>query len=149
MEITLYGSIAWRHPLGFAKVIQWASEHGWQSVDARGMSIDVEGPLELRMNAFGYDMLGPRQIRSSARKELRAVLEDAGIALSGIYCSSPVNLIGEKGDACRELVREYLQLGADLGVDWIRPINNVAHSDADLHAEKEAYNRTVEGLLDV
>lgn len=149
MQIALYGSIGWRHPLGLQRVFQWAKEFGWDAVDARGMSIDIEGPLDVRINAFGYDMLGPRQIRPSARRELRTMLEDAGLKLLGIYCSSPVNLSGERGDAARELCKEYLQLGADLGVEWIRPINNVAENPADLHDQKTAYQRTVEGLIEI
>ena len=115
MELALYGSIAWRHPLGIGQVINWAREYGWDCVDARGMSIGLPGDVERNLNAFGYDMLGPRQIRNSARAELRKRLEDAGMPLLCIYCSSPVNLAGELGEQYRELFREYLQLAAELG----------------------------------
>ena len=77
MEIALYGSIAWRHPFGFGQAIHWARRFGWGCVDARGLSIGVPGDMERNLNAFGYDMLGPRQIRKSARGDLRRQLEDA------------------------------------------------------------------------
>ncbi len=150
MEISLYGSIGWRHPGGISRVIDWAVEFGWDSVDARGLSIDVPGPLELRLNAFGYDMLGPRQIRKSARADLKAKLDDSGRRLLGIYCSSTANLPGKLGDHYRELLSEYLDLGADLGCDWIRPINNTtANPGGDEMTPAEAYDRTIEGLRQV
>jgi sugar phosphate isomerase/epimerase len=149
MKLTLYGSIGWRHPLGIGQVARWAAAYGWDAIDARGMSIDIAGPLDVRLNAFGYDMLGPRQIRDSARRELRGMFDKEGIPLLGIYCSSPVNLAGEQGDACRQLCREYFRLGADLGVEWIRPINNIAARADDLHSQDEVYERTVEGLRNV
>lgn len=154
MQIVLYGSIGWRHPLGLGRVIDWAEEFGWDCVDARGMSIDVPGPLALRMNAFGYDMLGPRQIRKSARMELKKKLDGAGKQLSGIYCSSSANLPGEMGERYRSLLEEYLELGADLGCDWIRPINNTTATHGadpqrpEMTAE-EAYDRTIEGLRQI
>src|SRR5947209_20173990 len=92
MKLYLYGSIGWRHPLGIGKVLEWAREFGWDGIDARGLSLDVEGDWEVRLNAFGYDMLGPRQIRGSARADLRRRIEDAGLTLLGIYCASPVKL---------------------------------------------------------
>jgi len=150
MEIVLYGSIAWRHPIGFGRVIELASEFNWDCVDARGMSIDVQADLTVRLNAFGYDMLGPRQIRPSARRELKSRLDDAGKKLSGIYCSSPLNLEGELGTGCRDLVREYLQLAADLGAEWVRPINNTTttYTGAPCTPD-EAYNRAIDGMRDV
>ncbi len=147
MKLSLYGSIAWRHPLGLLKVAEWATEYGWDCIDARGLSIDVPGPVALRLGAFGYDMLGPRQIRASARRELAQRLQALGQPLLGIYCSSSVNLPGPDGDMYRQLFAEYLQLGADLGVQWIRPINNTtAVPDGQPMSKTEAYDRTVEGL---
>ncbi len=147
MKLSLYGSIAWRHPLGLLQVAEWAAAHGWDCIDARGMSLDVPGPLPLRLGAFGYDMLGPRHIRASARRELRDRLQGLSQPLLGIYCSSSVNLPGPAGDNYRQLFAEYLELGADLGVEWIRPINNTtAVPDAPPLSTTEAYDRTVEGL---
>lgn len=150
MQLALYGSIAWRHPLGIGQVIDWACDYGWDAVDARGISLDVEGDLRQRLGAFGYDMLGPRQIRGSAREALRTRLEHSGKRLLGIYCSSPVNLPGVRGDAARELCREYVQLGADLDVEWIRPINNTQRIDEnDAMSPEEAYDRTLAGMREV
>lgn len=147
MQIALYGSIAWRHPMGFSQVIEWARQFGWDAVDARGMSLDVIGDTNQRLNAFGYDMLGPRQIRKSARHDLAKRLQDTGISLLGIYCSSPINLPGELGDVGRALFRDYLQLGSDLGVKWIRAINNnLSDGIGGAMTAEEAYDRTVEGL---
>ncbi len=150
MKIVLYGSIAWRHPFGLSRVIDWAQQFGWEAVDARGMSLDIPGDVSGRLNAFGYDMLGPRQIRPSARKELRERLQDAGLSLLGIYSSSPVNLPGETGKIYRELFQDYLRLGADLGVPWIRSINNTTADGQGNHmSDAEAYDRTVAGLREV
>jgi len=150
MQLTLYGSIAWRHPCGFGKVMELAREFGWHAVDARGLSIDIPGDIDHRINAFGYDMLGPRQIRPSARADLRKRLMDAELTLSGIYCASPVNLPWELGERCREHFREYLRLAADLGAEWVRSINNTTNSHAGHPMPyEEAYQRTVNGLREV
>jgi sugar phosphate isomerase/epimerase len=150
MTPVLYGSIAWRHPFGFRQVIDWAKRFGWSAVDARGISLDIPGDITQRVNAFGYDMLGPRQIRKSARRDLRQYLHDAGLSLLGIYCSSPVNLPGDLGRACRDLFRDYLHLGADLGVQWIRSINNTtADGSGSRMSDDEAYQRTADGLREV
>jgi sugar phosphate isomerase/epimerase len=150
VQIVLYGSIAWRHPLGIGQAIEWARRFGWSAVDARGMSLDIPGDVTQRINAFGYDMLGPRQLRGSARADLRRRLADAGIPLLGIYCSSPVNLTGAQGQSCRDLFRDYLRLGADLGVRWIRSINNSTSGGAEpAMTPDDAYRRTVDGLREV
>ena len=147
MQLALYGSIAWRHPLGIGQVMDWAARCGWDCIDARGMSLGVPGDRERNENAFGYDMLGPRQLRSSARRELRQRLEASGTPLLGVYCSSSVNLPGEAGDHYRQLFRDYLQLASDLGAPWIRAINNTTQlCDGQQCSPAEAYDRTVAGL---
>ena len=147
MQLALYGSIAWRHPYGFAQVIDWAQQFGWDLVDARGMALDIPGSPQKKLNAFGYDMLGPRQIRQSARDEMRLSMEQAGLSLLCIYCSAPVNLPGAIGDESRELFCEFLGLAADLGADWVRAINN---STDDCHggemSVERAFAETVRGL---
>jgi sugar phosphate isomerase/epimerase len=150
MQIALYGSIAWRHPYGFAQVIEWARRFGWDLVDARGSSLDIAGNESQRLTAFGYDMLGPRQIRPSARRELRCALESAGLPLLCIYCSAPVNLPGRLGAESRGLFREFLQLAADVGAPWVRAINNTTstYQGWDMSAE-EAFDATVKGLQNV
>lgn len=147
MQLCLYGSIAWRHPGGFPQVIDWARQFGWDMVDARGLTIDLPGDVAKNLGAFGYDMLGPRQIRASAREELRLRLADAGMPLLGIYCSSPVNLRGELGNVCRDRFREFVQLAADLGAGWVRAINNTtaSYEGADFTAV-QAFDQTVDGL---
>ena len=150
MQILLYGSIAWRHPFGLRQVMDWAKEFGWDGIDARGLSLDIPGDVRLRLNAFGYDMLGPRQIRKSARKQFRDLMQETGIHLSGIYCSSPVNLSGDAGQHYRQLFCDFLHLGADLGVDWIRSINNTTtDGKGGQYSEEEAFDKTVEGLKEV
>ena len=146
MQIALYGSIAWRHPFGIGQVIDWAREYSWDCIDARGMSLGIPGDTERALNAFGYDMLGPRQLRATARVDLRRRLEESGIQLLGIYCSSPVNLPGPLGDNCRKVFQEYLQLAADLGARWIRSIYNstATHQGTEMSSD-EAYERTVNG----
>jgi sugar phosphate isomerase/epimerase len=150
MQLALYGSIAWRHPFGFAQVIDWARRHGWDLVDARGMSLDIPGDEAKKLTAFGYDMLGPRQMRPSARRELRQRLADAGLPLLCIYCPAPVNLSGALGEVQRGLFREFLQLATDVGTAWVRAINNTtaAYDRPDMSAA-EAFDRTVDGLKDV
>ena len=110
------------------------------------MSLGIPGDTERALNAFGYDMLGPRQLRATARVDLRRRLEESGIQLLGIYCSSPVNLPGPLGDNCREVFQEYLQLAADLGARWIRSIYNstATHQGTEMSSD-EAYERTVNG----
>lgn len=154
MKIALYGSIAWRHPLGLGRAIEWAAGFGWDFVDARGLSIDVPGPIAQRTNAFGYDMLGPRQIDRRARHELKQRLQDAGTPLLGIYSSSSANLPGQMGDEYRQLLTEYVQLAADLDCPWVRPINNTtATHGADPHRDhmpqEEAYDRTIVALTEL
>ncbi len=150
MQLVLYGSIAWRHPFGFAQVLAWAKQFGWDAVDARGLSLDSPGDLGQRINAFGYDMLGPGQIRPSARADLRRRLEDAGLPLLGIYCPNPINLPWELGDHCREKFCDYLDLAADLGAPWVRTINNTTFSGTGQDMpEEEAYHRTITGLREV
>lgn len=150
MNIYLYGSIAWRHPLGIGAALDWARQFGWTGVDARGLSLDIPGDLDQRLQAFGYDMLGPRHIRPSARADLKKRMSDMGLALLGIYCSSPVNLPWELGVACREYFAEYLQLAADLGAPWVRSINNTRFSGVgNPMPPEEAYQRTVNGLREL
>ena len=150
MKTYLYGSIAWRHPLGIGKVFDWAGQHHWDGIDARGLSFDAPGDNDARLNAFGYDMLGPRQLRASARVELRRLLEEKGLPLLGLYCASPVNLPWELGVSCREVFAEYLHLAKDLGARWVRTINNTTFSGAPkpMPAE-EAYQRMVNGLREL
>jgi sugar phosphate isomerase/epimerase len=150
MQLALYGSIAWRHPFGFAQVIDWARQYGWDMVDARGSSLDIAGNETQRLTAFGYDMLGPRQMRPSARRDLRRALEAAGLPLLCVYCAAPVNLPGQAGAESRTLFREFLQLAADLGAPWVRAINNTCatYQGADMSAD-EAFEATVRGLQDV
>jgi len=147
MQLALYGSIAWRHPLGIGQVIDWATRFGWDCIDARGMSLGVPGDRERNENAFGYDMLGPQQLRASARQELRQRLEGAGVPLLCLYCSSSVNLPGAAGDHYRQLFRDYLQLASDLDAPWVRAINNTMQRPDGSHCTPaEAYDRTVAGL---
>lgn len=150
MQLYLYGSIAWKHPFGFGQVLDWAKRFGWDGVDARGMSLDSPGDWDVRVNAFGYDMLGPRQIQASARTELRRRLDDAGLRLLSVYCASPVNLPWELGVQCREVFADYLRLAHDLGAQWVRTINNTTFSGVGhpMPAE-EAYQRTVNGLREL
>ena len=132
--------------MGLGQAIDWAHRYGWEAVDARGLSIGIPGNIERSLNAFGYDMLGPRQIRKSARQELRRRLEDAGTPLLCIYCSSSVNLPGDEGAAYRQLFCEYVELAADLDAAWVRPINNTVEThDGPEMTPAEAYERTVSG----
>lgn len=150
MQIALYGSIAWRHPFGFAQVIDWAGQFGWDLVDARGLSLDIPGDETKKLGAFGYDMLGPRQVRPSARADLRRRLEEAGLQLLCIYCSAPVNLPGAIGEESRGLFRGFLQLAADVGCPWVRAINNTTSSYAGPEmTPQEAFDRTVAGIQEV
>ena len=150
MQLALYGSIAWRHPLGIGQVIDWAGRYGWDCIDARGMSLGVPGDWQRNENAFGYDMLGPRQLRPSARRELRARLDAAGLPLLCLYCSSSVNLPGAAGEQFRDLFCEYLRLAAVLGAQWVRAINNTTRCpESEDQTPSEAYDRTVAGLQQV
>jgi sugar phosphate isomerase/epimerase len=151
MQLALYGSIAWRHPLGIGQVVEWAKQFDWDCVDARGLSLDVPGKLDRRINAFGYEMLGPRQIQGSARRELRSLFDDAGVPLLCIYCSSSVNLPGEQGDGYRQLFRDFLQLAADLSAEWVRPINNTVRTwdGGPDRTPEEAWAATLDGYRDV
>jgi sugar phosphate isomerase/epimerase len=150
MQIALYGSIAWRHPFGFRQVIDWARQFDWDLVDARGLSLDIPGDEAKKLGAFGYDMLGPRQIRRSARADLRRQLEEATLRLLCIYCSAPVNLAGSTGEESRGLFREFLQLAADVGCPWVRAINNTTSTYAGGEmSPQEAFDRTVAGIQEV
>ncbi len=150
MQPTLYGSIAWRHPLGVGQVIQWAREFHWPLIDLRGMSLDAPGGEEKRTLPWGYDMLGPRHVRPSARQQLRRQIAEAGLELLCLYCPVPVNLPGEFGRRCRELARQYVQLAAELGARWLRPINNTTwQPDAPPMSSQEAFDRTTQGLWEL
>lgn len=150
MQTALYGSIGWKHPYGIFQVLEWAKQFGWDSVDARGMTLDIPGGPKKQLTAFGYDMLGPRQIRPTARQQIRAHCEEIGIPIICLYVPSPVNLKGELGDECRTLFKEYVQLAADMNIEWVRAINNTTESYADeSFSEEEAFDRTVAGLNEV
>lgn len=124
MQLALYGSIAWKHPFGFFQALEWARQFGWDMVDARGMTVDIPGGVDRRLLAFGYDMLGPRQIRPSAREDVRRHIDETGLSVLCLYCPAPLNLSGSLGCDSRELFREFLELAADLGIPWLRAINN-------------------------
>lgn len=150
MRTSLYGSIGWKHPFGIYQVIQWAKEYGWDSVDARGMTLDIPGGPKKQLTAFGYDMLGPRQIRPTARQQLKAHCAENGIPIICVYVPSPVNLEGQLGEECRELFREFVQFAADVGVEWVRAINNTTESYTEApFSEEEAFARTVDGLKEI
>lgn len=147
MQLALYGSVGWRHHAGISQVIRWAQEHGWDAVDARGITLDIPGDDRKRFGAFGYDMIGPRHLRPSARKALRREFEEAETPLLCLYCASPVNLAGELGDDCRARFFEFVELAAELGCPWVRAINNTTQSFAEKpFTPSEAFERTVEGL---
>lgn len=150
VQIALYGSIAWKHPFGIYQVLDWAKDFGWDAVDARGMTLDVPGGPKKQLTAFGYDMLGPRQIRPSARKQIRAHCEKIGIPIICLYVPAPVNLEGELGDGNRSLFKEFLQLAADLGIPRVRAINNTTESYCSTpFTVEQAFENTVSGLQDV
>lgn len=150
MKTALYGSIGWKHPFGLWQVLEWAREFGWDAVDLRGMTLDIPGGPQKQLLAFGYDMLGPRQIRPSARPKIRDFCERIGIPILCVYCPSPVNLDGPLGIEGRKLFREFLQLAADLGIEWVRAINNTTERYADEpFTPEEAFERTVHGLREV
>ncbi|QDT34515.1 sugar phosphate isomerase/epimerase family protein [Thalassoglobus polymorphus] len=150
MQTALYGSIGWKHPFGIFQVLEWAKEYGWDSVDARGMTIDIPGGPKKQLTAFGYDMLGPRQIRPTAREQLRSRCEELGIPIICLYVPSPVNLRGKLGEDCRRLFKEFVQLAADVGIEWVRAINNTTESyNNEPFTEEEAFARTVDGLKEV
>lgn len=148
MQLALYGSIAWRHPLGLGQALQWAAEFGWDLLDGRGMSLDIPGTDPRQTAAFGYDMLGPNQVSHAARRDLRRRLEQAGKGLLGIYCAVPVNLPPPQGESCLALVGQYVALAADLGAVWLRPINNFAIGDDPADAQRDV-QRTIAGLQTV
>ena len=150
MQTALYGSIGWKHPFGIFQVLEWAKEFGWDSVDARGMTLDIPGGPKKQLTPFGYDMLGPRQIRPTARQQIRAHCEEIGVPIICLYVPSPVNLQGQLGDDNRELFKEFVQLASDLGIEWVRAINNTTESYSDEpFTEEEAFARTVAGLREV
>ncbi|GEM_PF-1140161 len=150
MQLALYGSIAWRHPLGVGQVIRWARRFGWPLVDLRGLSLDAPGAEEKRTLPWGYDMLGPRHVRPSAREQLRREIAEAGLELLCLYCPVPINLPGEFGRRCRQLAQDYLLLAAQLGARWLRPINNTCwRPEKPPMSPQEAFDRTVEGLREL
>ena len=68
VKLSLYSSAAWKHPFGLFKLMEWASEFGYDAIGIRGLSFDV--PTDLtprRLYAFGYDMIGPKFV--SERRE--------------------------------------------------------------------------------
>lgn len=147
MQLALYGSIAWKHPFGFFQALEWARQFGWDMVDARGMTVDIPGGVDRRLLAFGYDMLGPRQIRPSAREDVRRHIDETGLSVLCLYCPAPLNLSGSLGCDSRELFREFLELAADLGIPWLRAINNTTEDyEGGEMSDAEAFERTVEGF---
>lgn len=150
MQKTLYGSIGWKHPAGIFQVLNWAQQFGWDCVDARGLTIDIPGGPKKQLAAFGYDMLGPRQVSPAARKHLRQTSDELGIPVICLYVPSPVNLEGDLGAECRQLFKDFIQLAADLGIPWVRAINNTTESYTETaFSEEEAFARTVTGLQEV
>ena len=147
MQLALYGSIAWRHPLGVGQVIRWASRYGWEMIDLRGMSLDAPGEEEKRVLPWGYDMVGPRHLPPEVREELRHLAAEAGLEVLCVYCPVPVNWPGEQGRECLQLAREYVLLAAQLGARWLRPINNTVRGPGSQRfSPQEAFERTLQGL---
>ena len=147
MQTALYGSIGWKHPFGIYQVLKWAKEFGWASVDARGMTLDIPGGPKKQLTAFGYDMLGPRQVRPTSRRQIKAFCEEIGIPIICLYIPAPVNLEGDLGEKNRTLFGEFLRLAADLDIKWVRAINNTTESYSGVpFSEEQAFTRTVEGL---
>lgn len=150
MKTALYGSIGWKHPAGIFQVLDWAKQFGWDYVDARGMTLDIPGGPEKQLTAFGYDMLGPRQIRPTARQQLKARCEELGIPIICIYCAAPLNLEGDLGDENRALFQEFIDLAADLNVPWVRSINNTTRTYAEHEfTPEQAFERTIAGLKEI
>lgn len=149
-QLALYGSIGWKHPQGIFQVLEWAREFGWDSVDARGMTLDIPGGSRKQITPFGYDMLGPRQIAPGARRQLKEWSDDYGLPIICLYVANPVNLRGTLGEEQRQLFQEFIDLAVDLGIPWVRAINNTTESyDEAPFTVEEAFERTVAGLLDV
>jgi len=150
MKTALYGSIGWKHPAGIYQVLDWAKEYGWDCVDARGMTLDIPGGPEKQLTAFGYDMLGPRQIRPTAQEQLKNRCLELGIPIICIYCAAPLNLEGDLGDNCRGLFREFVDLAAELDVPWIRSINNTTRTySSQEFTPEQAFERTIAGLKEI
>jgi len=150
MELSLYGSIGWKHPFGIYQVIEWAKQFGWDSVDTRGMTLDIPGGRERQQTAFGYDMLGPRHMNPAARTQLREHCSESGISILCLYCAHPVNLDGELGQASRNQFKEFIDLSKELNIEWVRAINNTVASYADEpYSMAEAFEKTVAGLKEV
>ncbi len=150
MQLALYGSIAWRHPLGVGQVVRWAQEFGWDMIDLRGMSLDAPGQVEKQIVPWGYDMVGPRHIAPQARDQIRGMIQDAGLELLCIYCPVPVHVPGPWGQELRQLAAQYVDLAAQLGAQWLRPINNTPQlPDGTLLGQQEAFDRTVQGLQEL
>ncbi|HOV39082.1 MAG TPA: sugar phosphate isomerase/epimerase family protein [Spirochaetales bacterium] len=123
MKISLYSSVAFKHPFGLKRAIEIAQSLGYDSVDVRGMSLDVPVIEERHINAVGYDMIGPGTLDSAGIEDLKKTLQETGIGLSGISCYNALTLPeGELAEDSMRRMREMIDFAAELRIPWMRLI---------------------------
>jgi sugar phosphate isomerase/epimerase len=123
MKLSLYSSVAWRHPYGLMKAIEWGKQFGYQAIDCRGSSLDVPVVEFKHLNANGYDMIGPRTIDQSGINELKSAFKNNGLEISTISCYCPLTVSkGALADNSMKRVRNMIDFAARLGISWVKVI---------------------------
>ena len=152
MKLSLYSSAVWKHPFGLLKLVEWASEFGYDAIGIRGVSFDVPTDLAPRhIYAFGYDMIGPKFVSEKGRRELKETIESHGLFVSELSVYTPLSVPDDSiRRECLKILHEYVDFAVDLGVKRLRPIG-VNGKWALNHgiSRDEAFNLVVKSLREV
>ena len=124
MKLSLYSSAAWKHPFGLLKLVEWASEYGYDAVGIRGLSFDVPTGLTPRnIRAFGYDMIGPKFLSEKGKRDLVETIESHNLFISEISVYTPLSVPDQNiREECLKIVHEYIDFAVELGAKRLRTI---------------------------
>jgi sugar phosphate isomerase/epimerase len=145
MKIALYSSVAWRHPFGLLKAVEWAKQFGYQAIDCRGSSLDVQDVEIKHLNAHGYDMIGPRTLDRQGLTDLKNLLKKNGLEIFSISCYSPLTVpVGSLADDSINRVRQLIDFAAKLNIKWVKVIG---YSE-EFQGVKQDRNLTIQLMCD-
>lgn len=145
MPLSLYSSVAWRHPFGLSQVCKWARDYGYDAIDVRGSSLHVPGASALHLAAFGYDMISPELIDRQGIQDLKQLLDVYRLRITTISCYAPLTWPpSAERDASLRTLRDYLALAGELGIEYVRSIGHSLPSEAEQLPQKT--DLVIEGL---
>jgi len=123
MELSLYGSVSFRNPMGLFHTMRIASELGYQAIDVRGQSLDTVKVMPKNINAVGYDMLGPGFLDEQGMKDLKKELRLRKLHISAISCYNPLLLPeGELASIAYDKFKKMVDFCEVLEIPFVRLI---------------------------